>query len=719
MSAVFSGSYYLFGINLIGASYILAGYLILVFGAIILGRENFSWIGFSYFVCAGPIAFWLIDLAAVMLVPSTGTAFTLARLLPIGFLTPIPLFYHALTVGLKKADQRRLPILISWIIGIVFLALSLSTDFVVKGIYQYPWGNYPKYSWSGLIVSAYMSTVLGLTLLELWIEFKKAPKNSRQRTILRKLFTGVILTGLMILDAIPAYGVPVPPFGFIFALVAMGYFAHTIANYSLDPISPEFAADEIVSTMRDGVLVTDREGRIRTVNRALTDLTGYDGSELEGRSVEWLTEGNVRGEELSGFDMELKTREGGTVPVSLSSSRLEDWGRNLLGWVMVLRDIRDRREAKRKLKETEERFRQLTENLDDVFWLYDLEDEVYLYWSPAFETVTGRSLREAPETVGQWERMITFPDTNDFNSLDALLESEEEFTFNYKLQRNGETRWIEDRGVPVRNEEGEVHRVAGLARDVTAVRRKNEVIREKNRELEQFAYAASHDLQEPLRQLITFCDFARDDLGSDPEALRADLRDIREAARAMQELIQALLQLSRAGRDTLNIETVDLADCIDAVIDELSGDLRTTGARVETEENLPRLRADKSLLKQVLRELVDNALTYSKDEPRVEILTETRDDKTIVGVRDDGIGIDADESDRIFRPFERLHGDEEYEGAGMGLGICKKIIERHGGEIWVNTDWTRGAFIQFSLPDDPGSIVEEISPDPETGGDSP
>ena len=223
---------------------------------------------------------------------------------------------------------------------------------------------------------------------------------------------------------------------------------------------------------------------------------------------------------------------------------------------------------------------------------------------------------------------------------------------------------------------------------------------EANQELEQFAYAASHDLQEPLRTLISFSSFLRDDVGDNlsPEAA-TDLEHITSAARRMQRLIKDLLALSRASRSALQMTEVPLDECLRDSLDALRERLSETGAKVELLA-LPVMAADRRLLTQLFQNLLSNAMKFQRDEatPEITVAARQQDSMWLVEVKDNGIGIESDYVDQIFAPFKRLHGMAEFEGSGVGLAICKRAVERHGGRIWVESSRDNGSCFQFTLP---------------------
>lgn len=251
-----------------------------------------------------------------------------------------------------------------------------------------------------------------------------------------------------------------------------------------------------------------------------------------------------------------------------------------------------------------------------------------------------------------------------------------------------------------------------ILRDITERKRAEEALADRtlqlerinrelaalNAQLDDFTHMASHDLQEPLRTLIAFSGLLRKDLGDSlPERAGQDLGFIADAAKRMQALIQDLLALSRAGRAAQKRENVSLRECADLALENLTMRVKETGAQV-IYDKLPRVWGDATLLTQLYQNLIGNTLKFSGDQrPIIQLTFEEREGAQVFGVKDTGIGIEPKYAREIFKPFRRLHGRDEYEGSGVGLAICGKIVKRHGGEIWVESKPGKGAHFRFTL----------------------
>jgi signal transduction histidine kinase len=235
-----------------------------------------------------------------------------------------------------------------------------------------------------------------------------------------------------------------------------------------------------------------------------------------------------------------------------------------------------------------------------------------------------------------------------------------------------------------------------------------EDLRRSNAELEQFAYVASHDLQEPLRKVASFCQLIeRRYKGQLDERGEQYIEFAVDGAKRMQQLINDLLAFSRVGRVTNDFTTVDLEHVLAQALRQLDATLEEAGA-VVTHDPLPTLRGDASLLVQLLQNLIGNGVKFRSDQPpRVHIGVRRApgdDGLWEFSCSDNGIGIDAQYQDKIFVIFQRLHGRDTYGGTGIGLAMCKKIVEHHGGRLWLDSEAgggsTGGATFRWTLPVD-------------------
>jgi len=243
-----------------------------------------------------------------------------------------------------------------------------------------------------------------------------------------------------------------------------------------------------------------------------------------------------------------------------------------------------------------------------------------------------------------------------------------------------------------------------IMRDVTERNRRFEILEEmnsvlnKNQELDDFARIASHDLKEPLRAVLTFTSLLDEDLeGKLNDNARKDLEHIRSGAMRMQRLINDLLELSRAGRADIEFKQFPIGGCVNSALESLTG-LRTQVNPEILVDPLPDVYGDRLLVGQLFQNLIGNALKFTDGRaPVIEITAENSGEEWVFGVRDNGVGVKPEHLEMIFQPFKRVSQGISKEGTGIGLAICRKIVERHGGRIWVESKFGEGSHFKFTL----------------------
>jgi len=381
------------------------------------------------------------------------------------------------------------------------------------------------------------------------------------------------------------------------------------------------------------------------------------------------------------------------------------------------RMIQDVEAAERELNDIERnqskrRYRIVSEFASD--WNYwQGPDQEMLYVSPASQDITGYPSEEFYKEPGLLDALIDPEDRPLWQSHNADELAEKgpghlEFRIRTK---EGEVRWVSHFCKPVHDHNGKFLGVCGSNRDITIQKRAEEAVEIKtqellrsNAELEQFAYVASHDLQTPLRAISGYLNLLtkRYEGKLEGDADRFIDRTNQNVLR-MQRLINDLLTYSRLTTRALPFQPTDCSQLVQEVVEMLQPVLEESGGRVILKP-LPTVMADGSQFLQLFQNLIGNAVKFRDHQPpEVHIDAERADKGWLFSVRDNGIGIDPQYAERIFLIFQRLHTVDQYPGTGIGLAICKKIVERHGGQIWVESKAGEGATFKFLIPDQGGN----------------
>ncbi len=391
--------------------------------------------------------------------------------------------------------------------------------------------------------------------------------------------------------------------------------------------------------------------------------------------------------------------------------------RSIREWAGINTDITQRKLTEQSLRDGVRQFRELADAMPQIVW-GARPDGLFDYYNRRWYDFTGR-----PDGSGgdaSWADVVHPDDQAD--SLErwrSAVESGDAYEIEYRLKRrDGEYRWYLTRAVPVRDQSNAITRWLGTCTDIDERRRTEDQLHgyatqlvQSNRELEDFAAIASHDLQEPLRKIRSFVGYLRDEQAANLNVEGRDyLNRIQNAATRMAALVSDLLEFSRISSKGRAFVPVDLNEVARDVVVDLEARLAETHGRVEISE-LPTVASDSIQMRQLLQNLIGNALKFHRTDvaPIVRVSAEILDTvgangriqpaaSCRISVADNGIGFDEKYLDRVFTIFQRLHGRGVYEGTGIGLAICRKIVERHGGSITARSHVGEGTTFVVTLP---------------------
>lgn len=334
-------------------------------------------------------------------------------------------------------------------------------------------------------------------------------------------------------------------------------------------------------------------------------------------------------------------------------------------------------------------------------------------WTPEMERLFGLSPGSFEGSYDHWVKRMDPEDGYRIKAERAacIRERKTDWQYEYRaVMPDGHIRWIEGRSRLFFSQSGALERIVGANIDVTSHRKMEHALAERseelarsNEELERFAYAVSHDLQEPLRGVTAMTElFLNRTRGMlDAESIRL-LDVVLNSAERMKRLIREMLELARTTYDPLEEgNEVDTRAIVDQVLQDLGEPIHDSGAEIIL-DSLPATRANEGQLSRLFRNLIGNAIKYRGERaPRIHISASAATGEQVFCVSDNGIGIDPRYHRQIFEMFRRLHSASQYEGTGLGLAICERIVRRHQGRIWVESEPGKGARFYFSLPGHP------------------
>jgi len=369
-------------------------------------------------------------------------------------------------------------------------------------------------------------------------------------------------------------------------------------------------------------------------------------------------------------------------------------------------DITRLKIAEQALRRSEEQLRAATMATEIGVWAWNQRTRLITV-SENWKQLFGMP-QETEITFDSWRNAL-HPEDRDraMEELNAVHADQPEFNTEYRVVHpDGTMRWIVDRGRARYDSNGKIAEMAGISLDITKRKQTEEdllrasrELERSNKDLESFAYIASHDLQEPLRTITGFLQLLEQKAGSRlDEKANQYIQYAVDGSKRMHQMITDLLAYSRVSMQALIPKPIPLRETVDQALALTRKSIEESGARIVIRE-LPTVRAEASQMIQVFQNLIANAVKFRSERPlKIEIGARREQGFWLLSVKDNGIGLDLSQRDRIFQIFQRLHSRQKYPGSGIGLSICKKIIERHGGTIWVDSIPKDGSTFCFTLP---------------------
>lgn len=500
----------------------------------------------------------------------------------------------------------------------------------------------------------------------------------------------------------------------------------------------------IVDSSDDAIISKTLDGLITSWNAAAVRIFGYTADEMIGQSLlklipteRWSEEYHIqdelrKGNKIDHYETKRIAKDGRVLDVSLTISPIRDKDGCIVGASKVARDITRQKRDEGSLRESEERLRLAVETASLGTWALALQTS-RLGFSKKVRDVLLLPPEVPSEVPIEKAINLVYPDDRDLvreklaYALDPVSGGSYEVEHRVHIWNSPETRWVRIRGKMYFDTYGRPEKLIGTLLDITDekmtkerlermveartedLQKANELLRQSNHNLEQFAYIASHDLQEPLRKIQSFIDMMR--YRDDKEMMAILFDKINQSAHRMSVLINDVLNYARLSKDGVALDNVNLNDVLTDVLVDYENRITEKGA-VISGSDLPMVQGVYPQLKQLFANLVGNSLKFSSGSPRIEIRSRVLTGKetgfpavaesatTYIALyfSDNGIGFEQKYADQIFMIFQRLHTRSEYSGTGIGLALCQKIVENHQGYIKAEGEPGKGAVFTVLLP---------------------
>lgn len=512
-------------------------------------------------------------------------------------------------------------------------------------------------------------------------------------------------------------------------------FLQNITGKKLDEESLKIAKeryDIVARATSDVIWDWDLINNKTKYNQSMYQVFGYKESEVKETTDWWDSKLHPADQEriLTVVDNFIKTKDsnlhleyrfrcadGSYRSVLDRAVAIRDENGKAIRMIGAMQDITERKNTEELVRQSKERYDFVVKATNDAIYDWDLKTGNIVRTGEGLNILFGFNDPAEVSAQGFWRSRVHPDDVNEcYRKLNECLnDSQKEVCdMEYRFQKaDGTYAHVYDKGYIVRDAEGTATRLIGATRDMTHRKETELLLKElnenlekraselsrSNSELEQFAYIASHDLQEPLRMVTSFLtqleNKYKDQLD---DKAKKYIYFATDGATRMRRIILDLLEYSRVGRQSSGKEHLDMNVIVSDAVQMNSTVMQEKGAVIFL-DNLPSLNGSRSALQQLFHNLVGNALKYQKpgQKPRIEIKAQDKGSHWEFAISDNGIGIEPQYFEKIFIVFQRLHNKDEYSGTGIGLAICKKIVENHGGNIWVKSEYGSGTTFYFTI----------------------
>ncbi len=692
----------------------------------------------SFFVMCLPLVVWILGIGFMLSSRDPWMAERWYRFSHLGVVCISPgVFFFTSTIT-RQFERNRIAILLAYVFALLFGLEGAVGEATVLGVRHYDWGFYPQYGPFGLLFLAFFFLFMAASFWNLFRRMKTV-ESGMERRQLRAMIIAFSIAYLGSWDFLPAFGIRVVPVGFfaIFGYTSLLFWS-VYRDQLLNP-SPESLAKEVLSTIADSIIVLDADGFVRMVNPKAAELLGYPEEGLLHKNVFKIIDpgyvevarGLVRNLRSSRRAVEtdvlsLLDKEGKPIPTSCNLSAIRDWKGKAIGFVLACRDLQEIMRSREIIQEQQGRIRDAQERYSALFnrslfavYLYDFNGN-FLDANQAALDLLGYTRQDLPS--------LTFTTVLSEDQMPAALANvaqivrtgRQDGLARWRLRRKDGTYVWGETEASLIYRGGKPYAIQGILRDITEqlqaeedLKRHNEELRELDKMKDSFLSSVSHELRTPLTSIRSFSEILLRYDQEDTATQKEFLGIINAESERLTRLINDVLDLSRieAGGMVWNDELLEFDLVIHGIVPahQRALDAKSIRLGLDLPSGLPPVLADPDRMRQVVTNLLINAIKFSHEGGEIRILAEAVEGGRSgdpctwvkVSVTDQGIGIDEKDFETIFDKFRQVTTDTmkaKPQGTGLGLHICKDIILHYGGKIWVESEKGKGSTFCFTLP---------------------
>lgn len=700
----------------------LATALLLTIGSTVVVREKASQISLKFFYLTSALAGWLFCFSMMYCAELSTVGLFWAKLayLSVPFI-PVTIYLFTLSV-LQLSSHYKVRVWLTSALASTFLLGALFTQNFITGIKEFWWGYYPQYGSMSYPFLVFFFALMVLSIRHFWIAYRTTPTHSRHHHRVTLFLFAIVIALLGSIDYIPKFGIAVYPAGFVPIFIFMLIAAFTISRFHLQDVTTKFAINNIMNHLSDALIVLDRDGAIRVVNQTTCDIFERKEKELMGQSIHTIAAQIISREQwndlldkdipITQSETQLTTKNNNLVHANISARTMKNKKGEVEGIVCLIRDLREIKKADQARQASEERVQRLFDSNIIGIIIGNLKGDI-LEGNQAFLQMMNYTEKDLPckwheITPSEWQ-------PKDEYALQELKMKGTATPFEKEYLRKDGSRIPILMGVALLPHSDE--ECVCFILDITKQKKAERKIRDLNQglekrveertaelenliqDLEAFSYSISHDLRTPLTLINGFAKVFSDTYGDQlNHEGKTYINNILHHSKKMADLIDELLMYSQMGRKEIKANNVDFAK----LCKEVCEDLKMLSPKRKIQFSLgclPNVMGDEIMIRQILNNLIGNAIKFTRGKKiaEIEIGCIIKRERLVFYVKDNGIGFNMQHADKLFKVFQQLHTEGEFEGTGAGLAIVNRIVQRHGGKIWAESEEGKGSTFYFTL----------------------
>ncbi len=702
----------------------LTAVLLTALGSVVLVREKASQVSLKFFFLTSTLSIWLFCFSMMYCAELPEVALSWSKLAYIGVpFLPVSIYLFALSI-LQLSSHYKIRFWSIMLMATGFSGAALFTNQFITHVQLFNWGYYPQYGLLSLPFLAFFFTLMVLSIKHYWNAYKITPTHSRHHHRVTLFLIAFLIALLGAVDYLVKFGIPIYPVGFlpisIFALLA----AFTVRRFHLQDIPSTYSINEVMDHLGDALLVLDRDGAIRVVNETACTLFEIKEKDLIGKSIHCIAPQIISQNQWNNLidhdtpvkqaEIDITTDKGKEIYASISANSMKDKKNEFLGIICLVRDLSEIKKEQEARKKIEERMNLLFNSKIIGITIANFNGNI-IEGNDAFLQMLGLTEKDMPckwtkLTPEEWQPKDEFA-VQELKMKGTATPYEKEYFYKdgsrvpiligaalLPESQNECACFILD----ITEQKKAEQKIQHLNFDLEKrVEQRTEELKDLVQELEAFSYSISHELRTPLTLIGGFSKLLsethHDKLDKEGKSY---LNHIQDHTQQMGDLIEDLMVYSQLSRKEILTNDFNIESMCKEVFEDFKLLEPDRVCLLKIASPLPHVLGDEVMIRQVISNLMGNAIKFTKNQELsiIEIGAIEKKGKLTFYIQDNGVGFNMKEINKLFTVFQRLHDKQNFKGTGAGLAIVQRIIVRHGGKIWAESKMGKGTIFYFTLP---------------------